>query len=63
MCLLHKTETLVTIGVCLIYLNQNLVLFERIGNRISNWVDHTQFMVLSESIIQDGRDGVLHCFI
>ena len=34
------------------------VLFERIGNRISNRVDHTQFMILSESIIQDGGDGV-----
>ena len=27
---------------------------------ISNRVDHTQFMILSESIIQDGGDGVLH---
>ena len=36
------------------------VLFEQIGNRISNRVDHTQFMILSESIIQD---GVLHRFI
>ena len=36
---------------------------ERIGNRISNQVDHTQFMILSESIIQDGGDGVLHRFI
>ena len=48
-------------GVRLIYLNRNqdskswfwfAVLFERIGNRISNRVDHTQFMILSESIIQ-----------
>ena len=31
--------------------------------RISNPVDHTQFMILSESIIQDGGDGVLHRFI
>ena len=38
-------------------------LFERIGNRISNRVDHTQLMILSESIIQDGGDGVLHRFI
>ena len=36
---------------------------ERIGNRILNRVDHTQFMISSESIIQDGKDGVLHCFI
>ena len=52
----------------LIYLNRNqdsksgfwlTVLFERIGNRISNWVDHTQFMIVSESIIQHGRDGML----
>ena len=35
-------------------------LIERIGNRISNLVDHTRFMILSESII---RDGVLHHFI
>ena len=26
-------------------------------------VDHTQFMILSESIIQNGGDGVLHRFI
>ena len=26
-------------------------------------VDHTHFMILRESIIQDGRDGVLHRFI
>ena len=26
----------------------------------SNAPLHTQFMILSESIIQDGRDGVLH---
>ena len=39
------------------------LLFERIGNRISNQVDHTQFMILSESIIQDSGDGVLHRFI
>ena len=60
------------LGVRLIYLNQNqdskswfwfTVLFEQIGNRISNWVDHTQFMILSESIIQDGGDGILHSFI
>ena len=38
-------------------------LFERIGNRISNRVDNTQFMILSESIIQDSGDGVLHRFI
>ena len=38
-------------------------LFQRIRNRISNRVDHTQFMILSESIIQDGGDGVLHHFI
>ena len=59
-------------GVRLIYLNPNqdskswfwfTVLFEQIGNRISNRVDHTQFIILSESIIQDGRDGVLHRFI
>ena len=37
--------------------------FERIGNRISNRVDHTQFMILSESMIQDSGDGVLHRFI
>ena len=30
---------------------------------ISNQVDHTQFMILSESIIQDGGEGVLHRFI
>ena len=30
---------------------------------ISNRVDHTQFMILSESIIQDGGVGVLHRFI
>ena len=30
---------------------------------ISNRVDNTQFMILSESIIQDGGDGVLHRFI
>ena len=30
---------------------------------ISNRVDHTLFMILSESIIQDGGDGVLHRFI
>ena len=29
---------------------------------ISNRVDHTEFMILSESIIQDGGDGVLHRF-
>ena len=28
------------------------------GNRISNQVDHTQFMILSDSIIQDGGDGM-----
>ena len=39
------------------------VLFERIGNRISNWVNHTQFMILSESIIQEGRDGLSQRFI
>ena len=59
-------------GVRLIYLNRNqdskswfwfTVLFERIGNRISNQVDHTQFMILSEWTIQDGGDGVLHRFI
>ena len=59
-------------GVRLIYLNRNqdskswfwfAVLFERIGIRISNRVDHTQFMILSESIIQDGGEGVLHRFI
>ena len=58
--------------VRLIYLNRNhdlkswfwfTVVFERLGNRISNWVDHIQFMILSDSIIQDGRDGVLHPFI
>ena len=38
-------------------------LFERIGNRISNQVDHTQLMIVSEPIIQDGGDGVLHRFI
>ena len=38
-------------------------LFERIGNRISNRVDHTQFFILSELIIQDGGDGVLRRFI
>ena len=32
-------------------------------NRISNWVDHTQFIILSESIIQDGGDVELHRFI
>ena len=26
-------------------------------------MDQTQFKILSESIIQDGGDGVLHCFI
>ena len=30
---------------------------------ISNQVGHTLFMILSESIIQDGGDGVLHRFI
>ena len=30
---------------------------------ISNRVDHTQFMILSESITQDGGVGVLHRFI
>ena len=39
------------------------VLFEQIRNRISNQVDRTQFMILSESIIQGGGDGVVHCFI
>ena len=56
----------------LIYLNRNqdskswfwfTVLFEGIGNRISNQVDHTQFMILSEWTIQNGGDGVLHRFI
>ena len=59
-------------GVRLIYLNRNqdskswfwfTVLFERIGNRISNLVDHTQFMILSESNIQDGGDDIFHRFI
>ena len=53
----------VTPGVRLIYPNRNqdsksgfrfAGLSERIGNMISNQVDHTQFMILSESIIQDG---------
>ena len=26
-------------------------------------MDHTQFMIFRESVIQDGGDGVLHCFI
>ena len=39
------------------------VLFERIRNRISNRVNHTQFMILSESIIQEAGDGVSHRFI
>ena len=61
-----------TPGVHLIYLNRNqdsksrvrfTVLFELIGNMTSNRVDHTQFIILSESIIQDCRDGVLHRFI
>ena len=26
-------------------------------------MDHTQFMILRESIIQDGGDGMLHRFI
>ena len=30
---------------------------------ISNRVDHTQFMILTESIIKNGGDGVLHRFI
>ena len=38
-------------------------LTERIGNKISNRFDHSQFMILSESIIQDGGDGALHRFI
>ena len=38
-------------------------LFEQIGNRISNRVDHTQCMIISESIIQDDGDGVLHRFV
>ena len=59
-------------GVRLIYLNQNqdskswiwlTVLFQQTGNRISKRVDHTQFMILIESIIQDGRNGLLHRFI
>ena len=40
-----------------------IVLFERIVNMISNRLDHTQFMILSESSIQDGGAGVLHRFI
>ena len=50
-------------GVHLIYLNRNQDSKSWFWFTVSNRVDHTRYMILSESIIQDGEDGVLHRFI